>query len=221
MRYYTVETEAGTVRLPSVTTVLDMTMPLEQRYSLEQSKIANPARSLQKMTEARQRGDYVHRYVSARLQGSQMGHGLYAKWLKRLDPWIKELNRHNHGSLWADHFVYDLEKGYAGTFDLLLELPGYEGKTLVDLKTTAYKAWPAAIHSAQLQCAAYAAALAKEQWIFRAERIASLHVSPYALHLEVTEGDDLLALIDEFYVRLSQFGARLTAAAAGEMEVIG
>lgn len=215
MRYYTVHTEAGTVRLPSVTTILDVTMPLEQRYKLEQAKVINPARSLQTMNAARARGEYIHRYVSTRLQNGHMGHGLYGKWLKRLDPWIKAVNAHNNGVIWADQVVTDCDRGYAGTFDLLLDLPGYEGKTLVDLKTTGYKAWPAAIHSAQLQAAAYAAALNKHQWIFQARRIATLHISPYSLVLEVAEGDDLSALIDEFYVRLSQFGSRLCEAMTG------
>lgn len=212
MRYYTIETEKGTVQLPSVTTILDVTMPMEDRWKLEQARLKNPARSLLKQNEARERGNYIHRYVSRRLSGGGMGHGQYSRWLRRLDPWIKSVNEHNSGRCWVDHLVYDVEIGYAGTLDVLLQLPGYDGYTVLDIKTTAYRAWPGAIHAAKLQTAAYAAALIRHQWIYRPQQIASLHVSPYEMTLHVTEGEDLQDLIGEFYERLQLFGSRLTAA---------
>lgn len=211
MRYYKVETENGTVRLPSVTTILDVTMPLQDRFQLEQAKIKNPARSLQIMTEARQRGDYIHRYVSARLQNQPMGHGLYGQYLRHIDPLVKAIADCNP-RLWLDTPVHDLDYGYAGTFDLLAHLPEPADRLcLCDLKSTAFKAWPAAIHAAQLQAAAYAAAWNQQHHILRAEAIATIHVSPYSLHIETSDGEDLEALIEEFYERIKLFGQRLTA----------
>lgn len=210
MRYYTIETEYGTRQLPSVTTILDATMPMDQRWRIDAAKVKNPARSLMARNAARDRGNYIHRYVSAHLSGRSLGHGQYGRWLQRLDPWLHDINEHNNGRCWVDHLVWDVHHGYAGTLDVLLRLPGTEGYTVLDIKSTAYKAWPAAIHSAQLQTAAYAAALLQSQWIYRPQQIASLHVSPYSTALHVVGGDDLRALITEFYDRLRLFGSRVT-----------
>jgi hypothetical protein len=200
------------VNLPSVTTILEATRPLEQQYRLQSAIASNPARALQNRDAARERGNYIHKYVSLRLQGAKIGHGLYSKWLRRLDPWIMAINAHNGGMIWCDRLVWDLDNRYAGTFDLISSLPGYEGNTLVDLKTCAFKAWPEAIHEAQLQAAAYAAAWNRQQCALKVDRVASVHVSPYALQVEISEGDDFRVLVDEFLQRRKLFGSRATAA---------
>jgi hypothetical protein len=209
MRYYSIDTENGPVQLPSVTTILDVTMPLEDKWRLEAGKLKNVPRTLKKRDQGRDRGQYCHTYMCRKLAGLPMGHGCYGSWLRRLDPWLRAIAAHNPSPL-TERLVFSLQHGFAGTFDALVQLPNLDGYTLLDLKTCAYKAWPLAIREAQLQCAAYALALSEQQWIFRASRIATLHLSPYALQVEIVEGTELDALQANFLERLHLFGTRRT-----------
>jgi len=117
----------------------------------------------------------------------------------------------NYGPVWADVLVYNLELGYAGTFDFLVRLPESDDRLcLCDLKTCAYKAWPVAIQAAQLQAAAYALAWNCQHKVLEADLIASIHVSPYGLQIITTEGQGLIDLQQQFRQRLHTFGSRLS-----------
>lgn len=220
-RYYLIDTSEGQVRLPSVTTILDATMPISDRFRLEQARALKPTSFIQKQQAGRDRGNYIHRYASAFLQGRRIGHGQYSRWLRHLDPLLKAMVDVNPGPVACDERVYDLELGYAGTFDFLLRIPG-EGDRLClcDLKTCTYKAWPVAIHSAQLQAAAYAYAWNQQTVALRAEAIASIHVSPYGLTLITNDADAMAESFAEFRDRLHWFGVMSAERQAASEELL-
>lgn len=214
MRYYPVTLSDGTLlSLPSVTSVLNVTMSPERRSRLDQAEISNPAKTFLSRETARRRGSFIHRYASTILAGKAMGHGEYHKHLKGLDPWLGRIKL--LPALNTDGFVYRVPspnlRGYAGTFDLVYRDINH-GLTLVEIKTTDYMVHEVALESAKLQAAAYAIASDSQS----AEQIAAVQtvfVSRYRVTTDFVHGAALVALKQQWEVRLRQFATRLTEAA--------
>ncbi|MEO0487965.1 MAG: PD-(D/E)XK nuclease family protein [Cyanobacteria bacterium J06659_2] len=207
MRFYEIEGR----RLPSVTTILQATMPLENQGVLHKSIAKNPQKAIAKRDEARQRGEFIHKWAVAVVGRKQrpvdQRHQAY---LKHLEPWLT--TNIQPGFFTAETEVHDLERGYAGTFDLIASEPRRDRLTVFDFKTTAYKAYPPAIDSALLQTAAYAAAWNKRHHALAADAIAAVFISPYKIEVFRREGHELDTLITQFYQRCREFGARINAA---------
>lgn len=207
MRFY----EIDGLRLPSVTTILQATMPLENQGVLHQSIAKNPQKAIAKRDEARIRGEFIHKWVAAVVGRKQrpvdQRHQAY---LKYLEPWLME--HIEPGFFSSETQVHDLERGYAGTLDLIAPEPNRDRFTVFDFKTTAYKAYGPAVDSALLQTAAYAAAWNKRHHALGANAIATVFISPYKIEVFRRQGHELDALITQFYQRCREFGARANAA---------
>lgn len=204
MRFYNVEGR----RLPSVTTILQATMPLEKQAVLHKSIAKNPQKAIAKRDEARIRGEFIHKWVAAVVDGKQrpVDHR-HQTYLKHLEPWLTE--HVEPGFFWPETEVYDLDCGYAGTLDLVAREPNRSPFTVFDFKTTAYQAYPPAVDQALLQCAAYAAAWNKRQHALKADAIAAVFISPYKIEVFRRQGHELDQLITQFYQRCREFGARI------------
>jgi len=211
MRHYQIQTPDGLVSLPSVTTILDVTMPLERRSQLEQAKAKDPYKFYRSMEEGRKRGDWLHRYAATRLRGGRLGHGPYGKWLRHVDPLLSELLEHRtHGeTLWVEQECWSLRHRYAGTFDLCCEWPDL-GWVLADFKTSMFKVWPDALHDGLLQAAAYRLAWGEQHPLLLPDAIAVVYVLPSGLHTTVVDDSmQLERLTDEWIRRRRRFGERL------------
>lgn len=207
MRWYTIETaDSKKVRLPSVTTILDVTMTAQRRSNLVRAQVKKPVAYHQKMTTARKRGNAIDHYIKAKLADKTLALPAdYAKYRHRIDPWVRSLKE--SGSLfWTDQIVHDTDHGYAGTLDIVCSMPGL-GIAVVDIKTTAYKVHPEAMESAMLQTAAYRAAWNLGKCTLRADAIAAVFISPYGLSVHAKSGNDVENYTEQFYRRCKQFAS--------------
>jgi hypothetical protein len=201
------------VNLPSVTTILSVTMPPQARAKLTTAQAKNPLKYQQKTQAAQQRGSAIDAYIKARLtkQPARLS-PQYTKFKQQIDPWLTSLIN-SASPIWTDQLVYDLDHGYAGTLDLIYDMPGF-GMTVVDIKTTAYKIHDEALESALLQTAAYCAAWNLNKCALKATAIAVVFITPYGLTAEVRNGEHLEKYIQQFYQRCRKFASAYTAANA-------
>lgn len=212
MRWYTVTDPPGTepIRLPSVTTILDVTMPQHRRDTLVRAEMANPVSYAMRREQALARGVAVDGWakkcvIARRILGRP--HPVEKQCL-RLLPLIKALiDRPDF--LWTDEKVYSAAYGCAGTLDIVGVLED-EAKALVELKTSAYTIWPEAIEEAQLQAAAYAQLWNKMHPLTAVNAIASYHVTPYMLHVEVRRGAAMAKTIAGWEGRRRLFASRFS-----------
>ncbi|MEA5465277.1 PD-(D/E)XK nuclease family protein [Leptothoe sp. PORK10 BA2] len=206
-RWYPVTDHDGkTVNLPSVTTILSVTMEQQTRSKLTQARAKNPFKYQQTTAAAQHRGQAIDSYVKARLtrQTARLD-PQYHQFKRHIDPWLTSLLRSNE-PIWTDQFVYNLAHRYAGTLDLIYEIPGF-GMTVVDVKTTGYKIHPEALESALLQTAAYRAAWNQGRCALRVDAIAAVFITPYGLTAEVRNGEHLEKHTEAFYQRCRCFGS--------------
>ena len=211
-RWYTVTGhDSQPIQLPSVTTILNVTMPSQTRAKLTQAQAKNPLKYHQKIQAAQQRGNSLDAYVKARLlkQPASLS-PQYTKHKQQVDPWIHSL-LNSSSFIRADEFVYDLDHSYAGTLDVVCDVSGF-GYTVTDIKTTAYKIHKEALDAALLQTAAYYAAWNQGKCALKATAIAALFITPYGITAEVRNGEQLEQYIQTFYQRCRQFAAAYTAA---------
>lgn len=139
--------------LPSVTTILEDTMPDEQRFQLGQY-YAKGASSYIKNIESQRRGIAVDAWAKAYLlDRSYEIDYQFMPWCQQLRPLLDAL-RFNSDALLIDEFVYTHE--YAGMLDVAACVAGRW--TVLDIKTKSHIYLPA-IESHKLQVAAYAHAL--------------------------------------------------------------
>ena len=214
MRHYQILDEQGELRsLPSVTTILEATMTPERRSQLELARVRNPANFQRSMAEARARGNYVHRYISAFFMGGCMGMGQYAVYLRKLQPLLTQIREASvpHGTL-VDQLVYSQRHRYAGTFDLLCRWPKV-GMTLVDFKTTGHAIWPAAVEDAKLQVAAYREALESMPYTCSVDAIAVVFLQPHKVTPMILQGEDMEGYCRAWLRRRAQYPAALAAMA--------
>lgn len=210
MRWYSIDSDDGPIKLPSVSTVLDVTKPPADRAILTMAQAKDPLGFQKRTQAARNRGDYVDLYVKNRLLKKPLVvDARYSKFCAQANKFIDQVSGER---ILSDQFVYDLDRQYAGTFDLLVELPW--GLTLVDIKTCAHEPFDLAVESALLQGAAYSAAWSKANMGLRPVAIAAVFVSPYNLTMHVKQGAEFMKYIEAFYTRLSSFGSCLNQANA-------
>ena len=208
MRYYTIPTATGDRRLPSVTTILNATMPTAKRTNLVKAEAKNPLKYYLKVEASRSRGNAVDSYAKCRFLDIPPIRNLdYARQYRHFDKWLAA--EFSGGECWPDHLVFDLDKGYAGTLDIVAPLR--DGLTLIDIKTMAHKAFPEAIDAAMLQCAAYYGAWSRRSTTPKIDAIAALFVSPYGLEVHSARGEAIALLLDLFYRRCKQFPAAVSA----------
>jgi hypothetical protein len=209
MRYYTIQGPDRVYRLPSVTTILEATMPQQRRAVMSLAQARDPMKYHKATDGGRSRGTNIDAYAKAKFLGkAPHRHADYHAYYRHFDRWFDA--SFDGGLCWTDEIVYDPGAGYAGTLDVLVPLR--TGMTLLDIKTCAHKVWDGAVESAMLQTAAYASAWAMNHVALRAEAIAALFISPYGTVFHSASGDEMNNLIAAFHQRCKQFPAALSAA---------
>jgi len=196
MRYY----DLPQGRFPSVTTILDATMPPEDRLTLDRW-YANNSSALLVNALSRERGDRVHAWISAYVTGQPIEIAYdYAPYLEQLRPFLDQLIA-SAGVLLTDHRVWDVDRRYAGTLDLCVMA---DRITLVDVKTKRHRILPQSLDAALLQCVAYAEALADQNiWV---DELLILVVTPKRLEsVRVAAPLELEQLSRRWAARLSAF----------------
>jgi hypothetical protein len=209
MRWYPIPTENGIKRLPSVTTVLDVTMPLNRKASLHQAQATNPLQAAKRTQQARGLGNEFDRWIKLALVKRRLPPLLPYPALRlcvKVRPWLRAV-LNGDGPVFVDRLVFT--DRYAGTLDAVAPHPRVSGLVLYEVKTSAYKVWPAALEDAQLQAIAYALAWAYGNPEIRLAGVCTVHVTPYQFeeHL-VTDVDGLGQLCDRWQLRLQQFSCR-------------
>lgn len=214
MRWYTIteapDTEA--LRLPSVTSILDVTMSQSRRDTLVRAEMANPRAYVLNREAAIARGVAVDRWFKDSLVKRQLlpvPHPV-SKLCARLAPIARGIIAQEK-SVFADEMVYSIAGGYAGTLDLVATLPqGYQA--LIEIKSSAYTIWPEAVAEAQLQGAAYFEAWGGLYPDRPLDAIATFHVTPYMLHSHVLATPAAIAaVLKGWHHRLHLFASRFSA----------
>ena len=215
MRWYTFWDDQGQFhRLPSVTTILNLTQPPQARAQLTQALANHPLASTRKRQTSRQRGDRLDQWFKACChQGkllpipaaiSPMG--------RQLKPYLAQLLALPQ-PLYPNQPVFNPDHGYAGTLDLVAGHPLTPGLVLYELKSTGYKIWPQAIADAELQAAAYALAWPHQFPDLSITALATLHVTPYSLKENLILDPGAIAQLQgQFLKRLRGFGAAYSRA---------
>lgn len=207
MRWYSIKDGDTVVRLPSVTTVLDVTMPQQRRDTLVRAEMASPTAYSRRRADALSRGLLVDGWVKRCME---LGRAIrpphpVERQCRRLLPLVRSILTAG-GDRFVDQQVHSI-LGYAGTLDLLATLPTGQ-RAVVELKTSAYTIWPEAIAEAQLQAAAYAMAWNEQHPEAPAQAIATYHATPYMVHGQLTFGPALNLVSHQWLQRLRQFSAR-------------
>ena len=188
VRWYTVLDPFDTepVRLPSVTSILDLTMAQSRRDTLVRAEMANPVDYTLRREQALASGIAVDSWAKRSLLLGKLQpvpHPV-ARQCRRLIPLVRGILKMGE-EFWCDEKVYDIEAGYAGTLDIVATLPaGF--RACIELKSSAYTIWPEAVAEAQLQTVAYGLAWNQLHPDTPINAIASFHVTPYMLHPQVT-----------------------------------
>lgn len=207
MRWYTVNEGGQDFTLPSVTTILDATMPLAKRAALARAEARDPRKYHARVNEARQVGNAIDGYIKSKVLSKPapmpLANNLPA-YYRRADEFLRMIQG---GPRYADELVWDCDRRYAGTLDLLVQMPW--GLTVVDIKTTRYKVHEGALEAALLQSAAYFAAFRKVSRL-QPTSVAVVFLMPYRMEYFTRSGMELVRIIDEFYQRCRRFGLALT-----------
>lgn len=135
---------------PSVTTILQATMPEEKRRRLANWRKRNGANAETIRLEAVERGKAIHRLVEAHCEGDE------PDCPPELEPFWTETRKllKAFGQVKAtEHAVYHVLHQYAGTLDILAEWNGV--LTLMDVKTSYRPKRVQYLEDAKLQIAAY------------------------------------------------------------------
>ena len=210
MRWYSFWDDSGQFHhLPSVTTILDVTMAPARRSRLTQALATRPLTSTRQRQAASQRGDRLDQWFKA---CCQQGKPLpipaaIAQPGRQLKPYLSQLLSLPHPR-YINQPVFNPDQGYAGTLDLVAGHPLTPGLVLYELKSTGYKIWPDAIADAELQAAAYALAWPYQYPHLPITALATLHVTPYSLKENlILDPDEIAQLQHQFLKRLRGFGA--------------
>lgn len=211
VRWYTVTDPPDTdpVRLPSVTSILDVTMPQTRRDTMVRAEMAAPINYQLKREAAIAKGLAVDTWFkNCLVHGRVFGvpHPVERQ-CRKLLPLVRGIVKAG-GPVWIDEKVHHIELGYAGTLDVVATLPS--GRlALIELKTSAYTIWPEAVAEAQLQAAAYYLAWARQYPDRVPSAIATFHATPYMLHQQITPDSVALGrVVQAWLLRLRQFASR-------------
>ncbi|MBE9157888.1 hypothetical protein IQ265_13790 [Nodosilinea sp. LEGE 06152] len=211
VRWYTVKTAPDTepVKLPSVTSILDVTMPQNRRDTLVRAELAAPVDYQLRREAAIARGTAVDTWfkrcvVDGRAYGAP--HPVERQ-CRRLLPLVRSIIR-TGGPVWVDQVVHHADLGYAGTLDVVATLP-IVGLACIELKTSAYTIWPEAVAEAQLQAIAYYLAWNRMHPDETLKAIATFHATPYMLHQQVIHDPTALGRANQLWLlRQRQFASR-------------
>lgn len=196
MRYYS--TPLG--RLPSVTSILSVTMPVDRRAKLDEWVQSSGA--LKKQDEGRSRGNALDAWAKAYLLSKPLPldhrYARHARWLGVYLDYVKR----SAAAIACDVVVYS-DLGYAGTVDVLWR--NQAGFWIVeDIKTCTRRIHPQSVGEAQLQAIAYATALREMGYSVAA--IAPVYVTPTECKTFLTNDPLALdALFLKWMARLTQF----------------
>ncbi|MBE9113857.1 hypothetical protein IQ273_31285 [Nodosilinea sp. LEGE 07298] len=213
MRWYRITDPPDTdpVRLPGVTSILDVTMPQSRRDALVRAELTNPLNYALNREAAIAKGTAIDTWfkkclLNGRLYGAP--HPVERQ-CQRLRPLVRNLIQVGD-QVWADERVHHIDLGYAGTLDVVATLPTGQ-RAVIELKSSAYTIWPEAVAEATLQAAAYAQAWNKLHPDNSTAAIVTYHVTPYLAHGHMTTGPALTKAIAAWNKRLQQFASRYSA----------
>ena len=180
---------------PSVTTVLQATMPEDQRKRLRNWYERNGSNSENLRQQAADRGKVIHRLIEARFRGEEV----------ECPPELNEFWEEAQKILGAIGEVSAIEKPvyhpqlqYAGTLDLLADWQGC--LTLFDFKTSHREKRSQWLSDAKLQIAAYRGAYGLEipQGLI-------MVITPNTVQLFTLEREELEGCWQEWLIRLQQY----------------
>jgi hypothetical protein len=200
--------------LPSTTTVLDVTLPLERRHNLQRAVMDDPISATLRRERGADRGKTFDRWVKNCLKSGKLlpSPSEVQPLAQRFGPYLRKLL--GLGPFWCDELVYSIPLGYAGTLDFVCPRPGSGQLCLYELKTSAYRAWPQAVTEAELQAAAYYLAWANHHDPILEGGICTIHVTPYQVIENPIQGVQLGAVLKQWDWRRRQFGARFSESEA-------
>jgi genome maintenance exonuclease 1 len=184
---------------PSVTSILQATLPADQRQRLNRWKERNGSNSDHLRQQATDRGKVIHKLIEARLKGEVLEcppdvNGFWNEALRVLGA-IGEV-------VASEQPVYHPQLHYAGTLDLLAYWQG--SLTLFDFKTSHREKRSQWLTDAKLQIAAYRGAYER---LYDTEIAQGLIVviTPNAVQLFTLEKDELARYWNEWLIRLEQY----------------
>ena len=165
--------EIAGVMYPSVTTILQATMPPEQKERLEKWRQKNQT----KRAEAANRGTKIHELIAAQLQGSPID--CPDELLEFWQP-VRQIVAVIAHPIAIEKAVYHSDFKYAGTLDLIAH---WQGRiTLFDWKTSYRLKHINCLGDAPLQLAAYKAAFESIAEL-RVEQAAVVVISPNRMQM--------------------------------------
>ena len=165
--------EIAGVMYPSVTTILQATMPLEQKERLEKWRQKNQS----KRAEAANRGTKIHELIAAQLQGSPVD--CPDELLEFWQP-VRQIVAAIAHPIAIEKAVYHSALKYAGTLDLVAY---WQGRiTLFDWKTSHRVKRINCLGDGPLQLAAYKAAFESIAEI-KVEQAAVVVISPSRMQM--------------------------------------
>lgn len=188
--------------LPSVTTILDATMPGESRAKLGMHYANNPKAFIQNV-ESQRRGDQVDAWAKAFLLGKDLPavDHQFNPWKRQLQP-LLEFVTGSTRAIFCDRIVYDRVRGYAGTLDFVAAIEGQ--LTVFDIKTKT-RIWQPSVDDALLQVTGYKEALETEGYVVGA--IAAVVLTDRQQQVfRVDDPSELATLSLAWAMRLQQYG---------------
>jgi ATP-dependent exoDNAse (exonuclease V) beta subunit len=187
------ETPSGL--FPSVTTVLQATMPEKQRRQLREWHERNGSEAESLRQQAAERGKVIHKLIEARFKGEEMEcpSNVSDFWqeARRILGAIGEV-------LAVEQPVYHPQLQYAGTLDLLAHWQGV--LTLFDFKTSHREKRSQWLTDAKLQIAAYRKACGTE-----ISQGLIMVITPKTVQIFTLEREELEEYEREWLLRLQQY----------------
>jgi genome maintenance exonuclease 1 len=180
---------------PSVTTILQATMPADQQNRLKNwhKRKGTEAETLRQ--EAAERGKVIHRLIEARFKGEEIEcpSDVSEFWqeARKILGAIGEVSA-------IEQTVYHPQLQYAGTLDLLAQWQGV--LTLFDFKTSHREKRSQWLTDAKLQVAAYRGACSLEipQGLI-------MVITPQTVQIFTIEQEELKSYWQEWLIRLEQY----------------
>lgn len=214
MRYYHFEFQGQKYNAPSVTTVLDTTLPPARKARIQAASIPNPTRQYFRTKQARENGNLFDGWVKRCFQTGRYCEPPYqiATLAQKSRPWISKVVEGVGGQTFLDQFVHRTEgcRPYAGTLDAIAPYPG-AGLCLYEFKTSLFKVFSEAVSEASLQAAAYAYAWSWQHPGLKPDCLCTFHATPYGVFENLVAGwEQIDQLYDDWLDRLSRFGACLS-----------
>ena len=153
-RYYAID-DGGWY--PSVTTILDQTMNSGKAYGLRKWWRADPAKAEAEVEIARAKGQLVHDYVEAAINGTPLDLNALDEDVRKAASSLINLVEVELTEVWRqEHPVWSNIYGYAGRLDLVGVWRGRP--CVIDFKTSKKRQYRSGMKDALHQVAAYAIA---------------------------------------------------------------